>query len=118
MCVIPAAIASSTRSAGKVLDTATIVTSLRLRPARSHAARILCSTDARLSAIDTAPLHPPPVRPIHSQVREAIRFLVSRTQRVADREARETAGEPPGSFVQRDEVRVFDAKSSEHLVHQ
>src|SRR5581483_12011077 len=117
-CVTPASIASLTRSAGNVFDTATSVTSLRSRPARWHAAEMRASTAARFSAIDTPPLHPPPVRPIDGEIREAIRFLVARAQRVADREARKLARDSPRLRVKRNQIRVLHFELSEHLIHQ
>src|SRR5439155_17045110 len=118
MCVTPAAMASSIRSAGKVLETATRVTSARLRPARSQACTMRCSTAARLSAIDMASLDRPPVPPIDVQIRETIGLFVAGAQCMADREARKTGGQHPGFGVERHEILMFHSKLAEHLVHQ
>src|SRR5438105_3204280 len=118
MWVTPAAIASSTRSAGKVFETATSVTSLRFRPARSHAAAIRPSTAARFSAIVTASLHPSRLPAIDCQIREAVGLFIAGAQCVADRKACEARSEAPRFLVQRDEIRMLDSKLAEHLIHQ
>src|SRR6266849_9001878 len=118
MCVTPAAMASSMRSEPKVFETATSVTSLRLRPARSQAARILPSTAARFSAIVTMLLHITPLAAIDRQIREAIGLFVSRAERVADRKIRKVTREASRFLVQRYQILVFDAKFPQHLIHQ
>src|SRR5258708_33993300 len=94
MSVMPAAIASSTNSAGKVFDTATSFTSPRARPARTHARAMRSSTTAMLSRIDTASLDPSIVRralgTVERGVGEPVGVLVARAQRVADFEFAKT----------------------------
>src|ERR1043166_7338435 len=95
MCVAPAAMAFVTASAGNVFETATSVTSSRLRPAFRHAASIRAFTTAKFaricSDVSTASFSPPAVGAIDGDVRQPVGLLVAGAQRVADREAAEGA---------------------------
>src|SRR5947209_17754478 len=114
----PAAIASSTAAAGKVFETATSVTSPRLRPTRMQAATMRRSTATRLSRIDTAPLDPAAVGAVDGQVGQAVRVLVAGAQRVADGKAVEPASHGARLLVQRNQVRMLDPVFAQHLLHQ
>src|ERR1043165_2467523 len=118
MSVMPAAMASSTKLAGKTFVTAMSVTSEASRPARAQASATRFRTSATLSRIDTASLHPPPVSPIDGQIRQAVRVLVPGAQRVLDREAAELAREAHGFVEQRNEVRMLHAVLAVDLVHE
>src|ERR1044071_8982919 len=118
MSVMPAAMASSTKLAGKTFVTAMSVTSDASRPARAHAAAMRARTSATLSRIDTASLHPPPIRPVHGQIRQPVGVLVPGAQRVLDREAAELARQSHRFVEQRNEVRMLHAILAIDLVHE
>src|ERR1043165_594909 len=118
MSVMPAAMASSTKLAGKTFVTAMSVTSDASRPARAHAAAMRARTSATLSRIDTASLHPPPIRPVHRQMRQPVGVLVPGAQRVLDREAAELARQSHRFVEQRNEVRMLHAVLAVDLVHE
>src|SRR3954469_19460858 len=121
---MPAAIAASAAAAGNVLETATSVTESRDRPARLHAVVMRSSparTFTRISSalsIGASPPLPPPLTAVHGKVGETIGVLVSRAQRVADRESSEEARKAASLLMQRNEVRMFDAILPEHLLYQ
>src|SRR5216684_8917094 len=120
--VMPASIASSMNEAGNVFETATRVTSPRVRPERAQARAIRSWTLTTFSRIGTTTLDPSIIRrargPVERGVGQPVGIFVPRAQRVADFEFREMTHHRLRPLVQRHEVRMFDAVLAEHLLHE